>query len=69
MRSDSGKPAANQPVNVERVMQAAGSLFATFGYEGVGTREIARSSGCHAPSIYYHLRLGKELDGKLKMLN
>ena len=54
MRSETQKPASYQPVDVERVMQAAGSLFATFGYEGVGTREIARSSGCHVPSIYYH---------------
>lgn len=43
-----------QFVDLDRVLQTAASLFATFGFEGVSTREIARSSGCHVPSIYYH---------------
>lgn len=61
MRSDPVKPSQNHAVDVERVLQTASSLFATFGYDGVGTREIARGSGCHVPSLYYHFNSKENL--------
>jgi AcrR family transcriptional regulator len=41
-------------VDIERVLDVAASMFAEFGFDGVSMREIARESGCHVPSIYYH---------------
>lgn len=56
-------PAApgRQSVDVEKVLQAATALFAAAGYEAVGTREIAKSSGCHVPSLYYHFKSKEQL--------
>jgi len=41
-------------VDIERVLDVAATMFAEFGFDGVSTREIARESGVHVPSIYYH---------------
>lgn len=43
-----------EPADIERVIEAAGRLFAEKGYDGVGMREISEASGVKTSSIFYH---------------
>ena len=43
-----------EPADIERVLEAAGRLFAEKGYDGVGMRQISEESGVKMSSIFYH---------------
>jgi len=51
--------ASNRPLQGsarrQQVIDVAASIFASVGYHGVGTREIAEALGIKAASLYFHL--------------
>ena len=50
-----GKHSTNSgPATRERILEAAAALFATRGFHGTSTREIAREVGIQQPSLFHH---------------
>ena len=59
--TEKAQPAHITPMDIARVMEVAGSLFAQHGYDGVGIREIAAESGVKTSSILYHFNSKAQL--------
>lgn len=47
--------------NVEKIFEAAGKLFARYGFEGVTMRDVADASGATLATVYYHFKTKEEL--------
>jgi AcrR family transcriptional regulator len=57
-----GAPGTDAPAAIEtreRILMAAGSLFANKGYAGTSVREIVETAGVTKPTLYYYFK-GKE---------
>ncbi|MCA0756127.1 TetR/AcrR family transcriptional regulator [Paenibacillus sp. N4] len=50
-----------EPTTAERIRQAAVTMFAESGYEGVSLSEIAKAVGIKTPSIYAHYKSKEQL--------
>jgi AcrR family transcriptional regulator len=48
-----GRP-SSRPPGREKLLDAAATLFAQSGYDGVTTRQILERAGVEAPSLYHH---------------
>jgi AcrR family transcriptional regulator len=46
--------APSRPPGREKLLEAAATLFAESGYDGVTTRQILERAGVEAPSLYHH---------------
>ncbi len=48
------EPKAGDTPTEEQILEAAGEVFAEFGFAGASTREIARRAGLRQPSLYHY---------------
>ena len=53
----------------ERILRAAASLFATQGYQGTSTRDIADAVGIKQPSLFHHFATKAEIMAALQALD
>jgi AcrR family transcriptional regulator len=56
-----GRPRRGDGGSRERIHQAALTLFATHGYDGVGLQSIADAAGLHKSTLFHHYRSKLEL--------
>ncbi|MDO9111506.1 MAG: TetR/AcrR family transcriptional regulator [Desulfatirhabdiaceae bacterium] len=59
-----GAPGTDQPAAIEtreRILMAAGSLFADKGYAGTSVREIVETAGVTKPTLYYYFKSKEDL--------